>query len=163
MKDMSKKSSSLKEVDRGLLEALFFSSPRPLSKDRLSKLLGIDKKSVDEIMKKFMDEFNRKHKGVKIMKKRKYYYLSIAQEYIQHVSTIMDPPPLNNRQKLVIAYLYKNKECMLKDLRNIFGPYIYRDLKKLRRWGFVSILTRDKKKYVILRPEAEAYIIRRRG
>ncbi len=157
------KSSSKEEIDRGLLEAIFFSSPRPLTKERISKILGVDKKEVDSIMEKFMDEFNRVHKGVKIVKKRKYYYLSIDDKYIEYVSTLMDPPPLNNRQRLVIAYLYKNKESMLKELRNIFGPYIYRDLKKLRRWGFVSIITRDKRKYVVLRPEAEAYIIRRRG
>ncbi len=159
---MSKKSSSEKKIDYGILEAIFFSSPKPISRDRLSKILNIDKKELDNHISKFVSEFNKNHKGVKIVKRRGYYYLTIVDKYIDFVANVMEPPPLNERQKLIIAYLYKNKEAYLKDLKNVFGPYVYRDVKKLRRWGFISIVTRDKKKVACLRPEAEAYIIRKR-
>lgn len=159
---MSRKSSSEKMADYGILEAIFFSSPRPISKDRLAKILEISRKDLDGWMAKFIEEFNKKHKGVKIARRRGYYYLTIVDKYLEYIINIIEPPPLNDRQKLVIAYLYKNKEAYLKDLRSLFGPYIYRDIKKLRKWGFISIVTRDKKKMVYLRPEAEAYIIRKR-
>ncbi len=160
---MSKKSSSEKKIDHGVLEAVFFSSPRPISRDRLAKILNIDKKELDNHISEFINEFNKKHKGVKIAKRRGYFYLTIVDKYLEYVANVMEPPPLNERQKLIIAYLYKNKEAYLKDLRNVFGPYVYRDVKKLRRWGFISLVTRDKKKVVYLRPEAEAYIIRKRS
>ncbi len=159
---MSKKSLSEKKIDYGILEAIFFTSPKPVSREKLSRILELDKKELDIILDTFIDEFNKKLKGVKIVKRRGYYYLTISNKYLEYVTKVMEPPPLNNRQKMIIAYLYKNKEALLKDLRNIFGPYVYRDVKKLRRWGFISIMTKDKKKVVYLRPEAEAYIIRKR-
>ncbi len=156
-------SSSEKKPDTGLIEAILFASPRPVSEDRLASILEIPKKEVRKVMEDFIKKFNRKHEGIKIVRNRRHYYITIEDKYLDIVSRIMEPPPLNQRQKLVIALLYKRKEALLRELREMFGPNIYRDVKKLRRWGFISIQSRDGKKKVVLRPEAEAYIIRRRG
>ncbi len=156
-------SSSEKKLDYGLIEAVLFASPRPISEDRLSQLLNMPKKDLREAMKKFMKTFNRRHEGVKLVRNRRHYYITIKEEYLETVARLMEPPPLNKRQKLIIAYLYKKKETPLRELRNLFGPAVYRDAKKLRRWGFISIISRNGKKHVLLRPEAEAYIIRRKG
>jgi len=156
-------SSSQKKLDYGIIEAILFVSPRPVSEDRLAQLLNLDREALRKEMSKFMRRFNKTHQGIKIVKNRKHYYITVKDDYLEIVSKLMEPPPLNNRQKLIVAYLYQKKIVPLRELKNVFGPAIYRDVKKLRRWGFISITSRDGIKHAVMRPEAEAYIIKKKN
>ena len=158
--------SSYKELNRevlGLLDAIFSASSRPVSIRSLSKLLGLDKGKTIEIVNKYMEKFNSLHEGIKIRRKNDFYYLTISEKYLLKIKNYMKPPPLTDRQKTILAYIYHKREIPQRELSKIFGPTVYRDLRKLRTLGFVSILKKNGIKHVIFRDEAEAYIIRRRG
>jgi len=158
--------SLFKELDDktiGILDTIFAVSNKPISIKTFMRILNVDKKKAIKILDHYINAFNRIHKGIKIKKKRDFYYLVISEKYLNYARHYMRPPPLTEKQKTVLAYIYSKKEVPQRDLSRIFGPSVYRDLKKLRTLGFISIVKRDNMKYALFRDEAEAYIIRKRG
>ena len=158
--------SSSKRYDKkikGILDAIFASAGRPISIRSISKILKMDRQKTEEILEEYIKSFNSIHEGIKIRRKRNFYYLIISEKYIEYARPFLKPPPLTDRQRLVLAYIYHKKEILQRDLSKIFGPSVYRDLKKLRALGLISILKRNNKKVVLFRNEAEAYIIKRKG
>jgi len=147
----------------GILDSIFVTSNKPLSITTISKILNKDRRETEKIIKEYMRYFNSHHEGVKIMKKKNFYYLGIEDKYLNIARRYMKPPPLTDKQRILLAYIYQKKEILQKDLSKIFGPTVYKDLRKLRSLGFISIIRKKRLKSILFRPEAEAYIIKRKG
>lgn len=147
----------------GILDSIFIISNKPVSVSTIAKLIEKNKKETIEILKEYMKYFNSVHEGVKIRNRKDFYYLSIEDDYLDIAKRYMKPPPLTDRQRILLAYVYQKKEIPQRELSKVFGPNVYKDLKKLRNLGFISIVKRKNVKTVIFRSEAEAYIIKKKG
>ena len=57
-----------KEILKGMAEAILFASGDPVSGERIAQVLGLDKKTAEEVLEDAMDAFNRKEGGVRIVR-----------------------------------------------------------------------------------------------
>lgn len=146
----------------GLLDALFFASYKPLHIDQIKRVLQIKSRSeVRTILNKYIKRFNMFHNGVMIINRKNYYFLSIKPDYVNKVRRYFREPPLTQRQKEILAIIYKHKRLAASELRDYFGPRVYSDLKKLLRLGLVKRERVGNRLFVVLRDEAHLLIFKK--
>lgn len=76
-----------KEI-KSVIEALLFVWGDPLSIREISKILDIEKKQVEEILNKMIDEFNFNRRGLKIITINDSYQLSTRPEHHKWISEL---------------------------------------------------------------------------
>jgi len=144
-----------------LLDALFFASYKPLHIDQIKRILGVsDRKTAREIVSQYISKFNRFHKGIEIIRRKDYYYLSIKREYVDKVKRFFMQPPITERQKEVLALIYDRKRISASELRDYFGPRVYSDLKRLSRLGLIKRERIGNKIFVSLKEGADLLIFK---
>lgn len=147
-----------------ILDAVFYTTSKPVSIDTIMKILKItSKKKAEEIIESYRKHFNSKMKGIELVKRKKHYFPKIKSEYIDTVKKLMKPPPLTEKQLEVLALIYSRKKMKMSKLREIFGSRIYSDIKKFVRIGLVSKRNIEGSLYVLIREEAETLITSKRG
>lgn len=148
---------------RGLLDALFYGSYKPIHIDQIKKLLNLtSRKEARVILKEYITEFNKFHKGVKLVSRKDYYYLMIKDDYIDKIRRYLPQPTLSPRQMEILALIFMKKRIPASELRDYFGPRVYSDLKKLARLHLIQREYINNKLYVTLREEAKLLIFTRR-
>jgi|Deesub1362B_J571_1020462.scaffolds.fasta_scaffold00003_487 chromosome segregation and condensation protein ScpB len=150
---------------KSLLDALFYGSYKPIYIDQLKRLLGVStRKDVRKILRRYIKEFNKFHSGIRIVKKKDYYFLTIKDEYIDKVKRFLPYPPLTPKQLEILGIVYSKPRISLIELRDYFGPRIYADIKKLAKMNLIKRENINGRYYVSLREEAKLLILsRRRG
>ena len=107
--------SSSEKLNRkflGILDSIFAVSNKPISLNTFAKLLNLKKEEAKEVLKEYMKMFNSLHEGVKIIRKKNFYYLTISDKYMEYVKNYMKPPPLTEKQKTLLAYIYIRKRLL---------------------------------------------------
>lgn len=146
----------------GVLDALFYGSYKPIHIDQIKRLLNISsRKEARKLLGKYIKEFNNFHHGVKLVKKKDYYYLTIKEEYIEKIKRYLPQPLLSPRQIEILALIFKRKRVAASELRDYFGPRVYTDLKKLSRLRLIQKEYINNKLYISLREEANLLIFTR--
>ena len=163
---MPKTSSShqLSDETIAILDAIFYTASKPVSIDTIMRILKVNsKKEVEKIVESYRKHFNSKMKGVELIKRKKHYFPKVKDKYADIAKKLMRPPPLTEKQLEVLALIYSKKKMKLSELREIFGNRVYYDIKKFIRIGLVSKKNIDGSLYVMIREEADALIIYKRG
>ncbi len=143
---------------RGLLDALFYVANKPIDLHKISRLLQLDIDNTKRILHRYMELFNNFMIGVKIVEKNDYYMLKVTDEYVNYVKRFMRPPPLTKKQLDILAYIYVKKTVRARDLRDLFGQRVYKDLKKFAKIGLITKRKERGELIISIRPEAEAMI-----
>lgn len=147
-----------------LLDALFYGSYKPVYIDQLKRLLGLStRKETRKILTKYIKEFHKFHDGIRIIKRKDYYYLTIKTQYIDKIKRFLPFPPLTPKQLEILGIVYSRPRISLIELRDYFGPRVYGDIKRLAKMNLIKRENINGRYYVSLREEAKLLILRRRG
>jgi chromosome segregation and condensation protein ScpB len=138
--EKSEKNPLPKDKAYAILDALFFSSPTPLSIDQIKRALGLRTRSkAYRIIDPYISDFNSFHKGVNITRSRtKAYVLHLEVPMAEELRGYISPPPLTDNQLTTLAYIYKHEPVELNQVAAALGHGVYSHVSKLKRMKIVS-------------------------
>ena len=79
------------EEIKSIVEAVLFAWSDPLSIKELSKVIEVDVKTLEVILKEMMDDFSYNKRGIQIIKMNDYYQLATKSEYYEYVQKLLEP------------------------------------------------------------------------
>ncbi len=101
-----------KEILKGMAEAILFASGDPVSGERIAQVLGLDKKTAEEVLEDAMDAFNRKEGGVRIVRLDDAYQMCSNPAYascIREALELRRNAPLSQAAMEVLAVIAYNQ------------------------------------------------------
>ena len=91
----------IKEI-KAILESVLFAAGDAVELERLADIMDIDKKSLSEILKNMMDEYNYERRGIHIIQLDDAYQMCTRGEYYEYISRLAQP---RRKQSLSAAAL----------------------------------------------------------
>ncbi|KAB3527366.1 SMC-Scp complex subunit ScpB [Alkaliphilus serpentinus] len=76
---------------KSIIESLLFAWSDPLPIKEISKLLEIDVKTIENIIKEMSDDFNFNMRGIQIIRMNDYVQLATRAENFEYVQKLMEP------------------------------------------------------------------------
>lgn len=80
-----------REEVKSIVEAVLFAWSDPLSIKELSKVVEVEVKELEGILKEMMDDFSYNKRGIQIIKMNEYYQLATKSEYYEYVQRLLEP------------------------------------------------------------------------
>ncbi len=109
---------------RGAIEAILFASGDPVSVDRITEALELDKPTAIKILQTLMDEYNAEDAGVHIVKLDETYQMCTNPVYAEPVRQILDMrrnTPLSQAGMEVLAIVAYNQPVTKAFIEQIRG------------------------------------------
>lgn len=109
---------------RAAIQAILFASGDPISADRLSAALDIDKSTVLKLMENLIDDFDRDDCGICIIKLNDRYQMCTKPRYSDYVRRAMDlrrHTPLSQAAMEVLAIIAYNQPVTKSFVEQIRG------------------------------------------
>jgi len=109
---------------QGAIEAVLFASGDPVSIDRISEALELDKPTTSKILQNLMDKFNMEDSGICILKLDDHYQMSTNPTYSESIRRILDMrrnTPLSQAGMEVLAIVAYNQPVTKAFIEQIRG------------------------------------------
>ncbi len=111
------------------LEAVLFAAGEPISAERISEALEVDKKTVDGICQRLADEYSYQRRGIRLVRIEGSYQLCSAPEYVESVRKTLSgrkPPKLSTPAMevlAIIAYFQPTTRAYIDQVRGVDSSY----------------------------------------
>lgn len=109
---------------KAAIQAILFASGEPISAERISSTLGLDKLTVSKLLKNLMDDFDRDDCGICIIKLNNKYQMCTKSIYSNFVRRALDfrrQVPLTQAAMEVLAIIAYNQPVTKAFVENIRG------------------------------------------
>ena len=112
------------------IEAVLFAAGDAIELERLADIVDVDKKSLREILKKMMDEYNYERSGIHIIRMEDSYQLCTRGEFSEYVSRLAEPPKMMNLSNAalevlaIVAYKQPVTKSSIEHIRGVNCDYI---------------------------------------
>lgn len=109
---------------QGAIEAVLFASGDPVSIDRISEVLELDKPTTSKILQSLIDKFNTEDSGICILKLDDNYQMSTNPTYSESIRRILDMRrnmPLSQAGMEVLAIVAYNQPVTKAFIEQIRG------------------------------------------
>ncbi|MFH1396132.1 MAG: SMC-Scp complex subunit ScpB [archaeon] len=135
---VTKNKLTYQEEDLKKVEAVLFAIGKEITTERISSLCSLDLDIVEKIVKDLMKEYSERNNSLKIVQKESGWKLTVRDEYIPLVSSIVSSTELEQpimETLAVIAWLYPVVQSEIIKLR---GTKAYEHMKLLMEQGYVG-------------------------
>ncbi len=119
------------------VEAVLFSSPSAISVEEIAKIVKSDRKTVEDAVKKLMNEYSSRDSSIEIVKVGKKVLMRVKPEYQRFVTRFVKSD-LDKATLRTLAVIAVNQPIELSKLVKIRGNRCYEHVKKLEDMGFVK-------------------------
>ena len=115
---------------QAIIEGVLFAAGDAVDLERLADIVDVDKKSLREILKKMMDNYNYERRGIHIIKMDDSYQLATRGEYFEYISRLADPPRKQNLSNAalevlsIVAYKQPVTRTSIEHIRGVNCDYI---------------------------------------
>ena len=112
------------------IEAVLFAAGDAIELERLADIVDVDKKSLREILKKMIDEYNYERRGIHIIRMEDSYQLCTRGEFSEYVSRLAEPPKMMNLSNAalevlaIVAYKQPVTKSSIEHIRGVNCDYI---------------------------------------
>jgi len=109
---------------QAIVEAVLFASAEPLSVDRLSKSLEIDKSTLQKLLDNIIDKFDQQNSGICVVKLNDQYQMCAKSDYADYIRKVMDLKknlPLSPAAMEVLAIVVYNQPVTKSFVEQIRG------------------------------------------
>lgn len=109
---------------KAAIQAILFASGEPISAERISITLDLDKSTVSKLLKNLMDDFDREDSGICIIKLNDKYQMctkSICSNYVRRALDLRRHVPLSQAAMEVLAIIAYNQPVTKSFVENIRG------------------------------------------
>lgn len=115
---------------KSILEAVLFAAGDAVDIERLADIVDMDKRSLREVLKKMMDDYNFERRGIHIIRMEDTYQLCTRGEYHEYVSRLAESPKKQNLSNAalevlsVVAYKQPVTRSTIEHIRGVNCDYI---------------------------------------
>lgn len=145
-----------KEELIALLEAALFITEKPLSIEKLSEILKVEKESVLELIEKLKNRYSDENFGIELSESGGYR-LVVKSRYLPYVRKLTKHADLPRSLVRVLSIIAHYKEVRQADLVRVLGNRVYEYVKKLEEMGFIKTEKVSRTKIIKLTKRFEEY------
>lgn len=115
---------------QAIIEAVLFAAGDAVEIERLADIVDVDKRSLREILKKMIDDYNYERRGIHIIKMEDSYQMCTRGEYLEYVSMLAEPPRKQNLSNAalevlaIVAYKQPVTRSSIEHIRGVNCDYI---------------------------------------
>ena len=115
---------------QAIIEAVLFAAGDAVELEKLADIVDVDKRSLREILKKMMDEYNFERRGIHIIRLEDSYQMCTRGEYHDYVSMLAEP---RRKQSLsnaaievlaIVAYKQPVTRATIEHIRGVNCDYV---------------------------------------
>ena len=147
--------SLLKE--KALVEAALFISDKPLTPEKISKVTGIEKKKVVEILSKIEKELEKKGRGIELVKTPEGFEFRVKKEYREKVAMLAPLADLSKGMMRTLAIITVKQPIKQSLIVKYQGNKAYGYIKKLEEKGLIKTEKCGRTKLITTSSEFERY------
>ncbi len=119
------------------VEAVIFAVGKEITTERIASLCALEPVVVDQIMEKLTQEYQTKDHSLKIVKKENGWKLTVRDEFVPLVSSIVSSTELDRPLMETLAVIAWKYPIVQADLIKLRGSGAYDHMKRLEEQGFV--------------------------
>jgi segregation and condensation protein B len=126
------------ELNEKKVEAVLFAIGKDVTSERLASLCSLSIEEVDKIMIKLKEEYEEKDNSLRIIKKDDGWKLTVLDEFIPLVSSIVSSTELERPLMETLAVIAWRYPIVQSDVIKLRSPAAYDHMRQLCEQGFVS-------------------------
>ncbi|MEM7816445.1 MAG: SMC-Scp complex subunit ScpB [Candidatus Aenigmatarchaeota archaeon] len=139
-----------------ILEAALFITEKPLSIEKLSEILNIEKEKTIELIEKLKSRYSSEDFGIELSEIGGYR-LVVKPKYLARVRKLTRHADLSRSLLRVLSIVAHYKEVRQADLVRVLGNRVYDYVKKLEEMGFIKTEKVSRTKMIKLTKRFEEY------
>jgi segregation and condensation protein B len=143
--------------EKALLEASLFVSDKPLSLDKLSTILGIDKEEVKKLLLKIQAEMKTDDRGIELVETPEGYEMRVKQEYRDRVVKLAPFADLSDGMMRTLAIAAAKQPIKQSLIVKYQGNKTYGYVAGLEKKGLIKAEKFGRTKLITTTPEFEKY------
>ena len=126
------------DQDEKKVEAVIFAVGKEITSERISSLCSLDVNKVDKIMKKLMQDYEKLDNSLKIVEKDDGWKLTVQDDFIPLVSTIVSSTELEKPLMETLAIIAWRYPIVQSEIIKLRSPAAYEHMKQLQTHGFIA-------------------------
>lgn len=143
------------EKHMALLEAILFATPKPLSREEISKISKLDDEKIAQLISLLRARYQDHRHGI-MLSEMGGYRLMVKPEHIERVSSFTKSD-LSKGLLRVLSIIAYHEPVKQSDIVKIIGNRTYEYVKQLEHLGFVKFERKAKTKLLSTTPHFESY------
>ncbi len=119
----------IKEI-QAILEGVLFAAGDAVELDRLADIVDVDKRSLREILKQMMDQYNFERRGIHIIQLEDSYQMCTRGEFHDYIAMLAEPRRKQNLSNAaievlaIVAYKQPVTRSMIENIRGVNCDYV---------------------------------------
>jgi segregation and condensation protein B len=143
---------------KALLEAALFVSDKPLSLERLSKIVGIgSEQQVKQLLEELKQKLSKEDSGVELAESPEGYELRVKQTYRENVSRLAPFADLSDGMMRTLAIIAAKQPVKQSIIVKYQGNKTYGYISSLEKKGLIKSEKYGRTKIVVTTPDFEKY------
>ncbi|MGC8812400.1 MAG: SMC-Scp complex subunit ScpB [Candidatus Aenigmatarchaeota archaeon] len=143
---------------KALLEAALFVSDKPLSLERLSKVVGIgSEEEIKKLLEEVRQDLNREDRGIELVETPEGFELRVKKEYRERVAKLAPFADLSNGMMRTLAIVAVKQPIKQSLIVKYQGNKAYGYIDGLEKKGLIKTEKAGRTKIVTTTPEFEKY------
>ncbi len=125
------------ETNQKKVEAVLFAVGKDISSERIASLCSLDVKEVEQIMAGLQQDYEQRDHSLRIMKKENGWKLTVRDEFVPLVSSIVTSTELERPLMETLAVIAWKYPIVQSDVIKLRGTGAYEHMKLLEEQGFI--------------------------
>ena len=126
------------ESNEKRVEAILFAVGKEITSERISSLCSLEIKEVDEIMRKLQESYSQREHSLHIIKKEDSWKLTVRDEFIPLVSSIVSSTELERPLMETLAVIAWKYPIVQSEIIKLRSPAAYEHMRNLEEQGFIA-------------------------
>ncbi|MEM7818692.1 MAG: SMC-Scp complex subunit ScpB [Candidatus Aenigmatarchaeota archaeon] len=143
---------------KALLEAALFVSDKPLSLEKLSKVVGIgSEEEVKKLLEELKKELSKEERGIELVETPEGFELRVKKEYREKVAKLAPFADLSNGMMRTLAIVAVKQPIKQSLIVKYQGNKAYGYVEALEKKGLIKTEKAGRTKIITTTPEFERY------
>jgi segregation and condensation protein B len=135
---LKRKRSEMMDDTQKKVEAVLFAVGREITSERIASLCSITLDEVEQMMVRIKDEYEQRDHSLRILKKDSGWKLTVRDEFIALVSSIVTSTELDRPLTETLAVIAWKYPILQADIIKLRGSGAYDHMKQLMDQGFIA-------------------------
>jgi len=142
---------------KALVEASLFVSDKPLSVERICKILNLGREEVEKALQALREEMDKEDRGIELVETPEGFELRVKQEYREKIVKFAPLSDLSDGMVRTLAIVVVKQPIKQSTIVKIQGNKAYDYIKKLEKKGLIKAEKAGRTKILTTTPEFERY------
>jgi segregation and condensation protein B len=125
------------EMERLAVEAILFSSDKPLTSGKIADVISITREEVEEIIESLIRDYRERNTAIEIIRLGDKYVMRIKPQFVKYVDRMVERD-LDRGTLRTLAVIAYNQPIKMSDLARKRGNKAYQHVKRLLELGLIS-------------------------